>query len=146
MKNVKWIKEIRVIDTEFQGFWQKQGWDNPAPIKTESTISFPSAESDVKNGEKITVRGFAYAGNRGIKKIEVSADGGKSWQEAKIKAGLSQNTWQFWQLDWTPQGAGKSIVMAVRATDGTGQTQTNDQADPYPSGANGWHSINLRII
>ncbi|NWJ44619.1 MAG: molybdopterin-dependent oxidoreductase [Chloroflexi bacterium] len=146
MKNAKWIRSITLINTEYEGYWQQEGWDNLAIIKTESTITSLQADEDLRSGEPVTVHGFAFAGARGIKKVEVSSDGGKTWQEARIKEAINQNSWQLWQFDWTPVGAGKTVTLTVRATDGTGAPQLKDNAAPFPSGSSGYHSVNVHII
>jgi DMSO/TMAO reductase YedYZ molybdopterin-dependent catalytic subunit len=146
MKNAKWIKEITLVDTEYEGYWQKQGWDNPAVIKTQSSITFPVENAEVRSGERITVRGLAFAGQRGVSKVEVSSDGGKSWQEARVKPALGQNSWQLWHFDWTSQGAGKNVRLQVRATDSSGKLQTSELAEPFPDGSSGYHYIDVRII
>ncbi|MEI7555131.1 molybdopterin-dependent oxidoreductase [Candidatus Chlorohelix sp.] len=145
MKNAKWIRSITLIDTEYEGYWQRQGWDNLAVIKTESAITFPQSNDDLRSGEPVTVRGFAFAGERGIKKVEISNDGGNTWQEARLKEAINQNSWQLWQFAWTPVGAGKPVTLTVRATDGTGTPQLKDNAAPFPSGSSGYHSVNVHI-
>jgi DMSO/TMAO reductase YedYZ molybdopterin-dependent catalytic subunit len=146
MKNAKWIKEITLVDTEYEGFWQKQGWDNPAIIHTESTLTSLNNGAEVRSGERLTLQGFAFAGQRGIKKVEISTDGGQNWLEAQVKDGLGQNSWQLWHLDWTPTGPGKTVKLVVRATDKTGTLQTASKAEPFPEGSSGWHTLSVRVI
>jgi len=146
MKNAKWIKQITLVDTEYEGFWQKQGWDNPAVIHTESTLTSLNNGAEVRSGERLTLQGFAFAGQRGIKKVEISTDGGQNWLEAQVKDGLGQNSWQLWHLDWTPNGSGKTARLVVRATDKTGALQTNNKAEPFPEGSSGWNTISVKVI
>jgi hypothetical protein len=49
--------------------------------------------------------------------------------------------WRQWYLRWTPEPGASRRTLTVRATDGTGQTQTSEEATPFPRGATGWHSV-----
>lgn len=146
MKNAKWITSITVIDTEFEGFWQKQGWDNPAIIKTESSITFPADTDQVRAGQVVTLKGFAFAGARGINKVEVSTDNGQTWVEATVKPPRSDTSWALWRLDWNVPSGSKTYILKVRATDGKGKPQISDLADSFPDGASGYHTISVRAV
>ncbi len=90
MMNAKWITQITVVDYVYLGYWQTRGWSNDARIKTTSIIYYPSRQI---SGEQINVgpdgyvpvAGVAFAGDRGISKVEVSTDGGKTWNLAYLK-------------------------------------------------------------
>jgi DMSO/TMAO reductase YedYZ molybdopterin-dependent catalytic subunit len=142
MKNAKWVTNISLIDdANYEGYWQQQGWDNTAIINTESAITFPSDNQSVKAGQATIIRGFAFAGERGVQKVEVSTDGGQTWNQANLKEALSPNSWALWNYSWTPATSNKSYTILVRATDKTGTLQTSTQADTFPSGSSGWHTI-----
>ena len=91
----------------------------------------------------VPVAGMAFAGDRGISKVEVSTDGGTSWKDARIKDPLSQYTWVLWsaELNLADKNANKKIV--VRATDKTGKIQTDMIANPFPDGAKGYHIVDV---
>lgn len=137
MKNVKWITRIEAVDFDFKGYWQRRGWDDRAEYKTMSRIDSPYKAT---RGEA-TVAGIAFAGDRGISKVEVSIDGGTKWEQAEIKPAASSISWVLWQRRVNPN-PGKHRLL-VRATDGKGQTQTSQYAPPAPSGSSGYHSITL---
>ena len=84
MHNAKWITEIEVVDQVYLGYWQQRGWANDARIKTTSIIYYPSSNAQI-NGP-VPIAGVAFAGDRGISKVEVSLDGGNTWNEATSKA------------------------------------------------------------
>jgi DMSO/TMAO reductase YedYZ molybdopterin-dependent catalytic subunit len=138
MKNVKWITRIEAAGFDFKGYWQRRGWDNRAEYKTMSRIDAPAHSV---NGEA-TIAGIAFAGDRGVSKVEVSTDGGKTWEQAAIKPAMSAFSWVLWDKPWAPEQAGKHGLL-VRATDGRNTTQTAQQAPPAPSGSSGYHSINV---
>lgn len=135
MKNVKWVTRIEAVNYDLKGYWQRRGWNDRAEYKTMSRIDAP--DGAVKG--EATIAGIAFAGDRGISKVEVSTDGGITWQEAEVKAALSPIAWSLWQKPWTPAQPGKHRLL-VRATDGRGVTQTAQHAPPDPDGSSGHHS------
>ena len=143
MKGPKWLDSIEVVNHESGGFWEQQGWDHNAVIKTTARIDVPKDGDLVKLGA-ISVAGVAFAGTRGISKVEYSTDGGSSWTAAPFGAPLSPLTWVLWKGDWTPPHEGAYRLMA-RAADGTGSRQDPKSAPSYPSGASGYHSIQVNV-
>jgi DMSO/TMAO reductase YedYZ molybdopterin-dependent catalytic subunit len=142
MKNVKWITRIELVDYDYKGFWARQGWDDAAPYNTATRIDVPANRAQVGTGE-IVLGGVTFASYRGIQKVEVSLDNGATWEDAQIKPSLSQNAWNLWILkkDLAPG----TYQVKARAVDGNGDVQTSMEAEPYPSGATGYHSIILRV-
>jgi DMSO/TMAO reductase YedYZ molybdopterin-dependent catalytic subunit len=150
MMNAKWITDIELVDTVYEGFWQRRGWANNARYQTHSKIVFPGDALRNRFEElstnaptvrsKSPIAGVAFAGDRGISKVEVSTDGGNTWQSASIKDPLSSNSWVLWALDWIPQNKGKYNIV-VRATDKAGNMQTAEIRDTFPNGATGYHSV-----
>lgn len=141
MKNVKWISGIEVVAVDFKGYWQRRGWDDRAEYQTMSRID---VVAPARQGQASTIAGIAFAGDRGIQKVEVSTDAGRTWRDAEVRPPLSPYTWVLWRLVWTPERAGATTVV-VRATDGRGVLQTEKQAQPIPSGATGWHSVSAAV-
>jgi len=144
IKNVKWLTKITVTNDDYRGFWQERGWTDVGRIKTSSRFDVPG-NRDVVSAGTVEVGGVAFAGDRGISKVEVSTDGGDTWAEATIvenpsPAGLS---WVTWRHEWI--GRPGSHDLAVRATDGTGELQTNEHASELPDGASGWHRITVGV-
>ena len=143
MKGPKWLTEIDLVDHESGGYWEQQGWDHNAVVKTTSRFDVPR-DGDIVKVSGVAVSGVAYAGTRGIGKVEVSTDGGATWTEAQRTAPLSQLTWVLWNLDWQPPKEG-SYQLVVRATDGTGAVQESNMASSYPGGAMGYHGIRIDV-
>jgi DMSO/TMAO reductase YedYZ molybdopterin-dependent catalytic subunit len=139
MKNVKWLERIEVVDYDYQGYWQRSdGWDNIAEIKTASRIDVPG-ELTALSG---VVAGLAWAGDRGIRRVEVSLDGGATWVPATLRRELARAAWRQWRLA-LPAGAQGRRSLEVRAVDGRGDLQTAQQAPPHPSGASGYHQVDV---
>ncbi len=143
MKNVKWLTRIELVDYDYQGYWQERGWSDGAVINTTSRIDTPRQYGQVLAGIQ-SMGGVAFAGDRGIAKVEVSTDDGYSWTEAQVKDALSPYTWVLWTKDWTPPGPG-SYLLKVRATDKTGRLQSPANEDPLPDGATGYHTVVIHV-
>lgn len=155
MMNAKWITEIELVNRVHEGFWQRRGWSNTAEYQTHSMVVMPGdsqvrerfgnlRSSKVMVGGKVPVAGISFAGDRGISKVEVSTDGGKNWEEASIKDPLSDYTWVLWAADWNPPARGEYKI-SVRATDRTGNLQTAELRNPFPSGATGYHVVDIKV-
>ncbi len=141
IKNPKWVVEIRAVDGDYRGFWQRRGWTNDGIIKTMSRIDVPANGSSVAASAQ-RVGGIAFAGGRGVQGVEISADRGRSWSPTTLAAALSPLSWVLWTADWLPQG--RTPTLTVRATDGTGAVQTADERPPLPDGSSGYHTVTLR--
>jgi DMSO/TMAO reductase YedYZ molybdopterin-dependent catalytic subunit len=138
----KWLSEIQLSRfDELEGYWIPRGWSRLGPIKTESRIDTPADGGTVPAGRKVPVAGVAWAMDRRISKVEVQVDDGP-WNEATLAAEHNDTTWRQWTWVWTPTSG--QHTLRVRATDGTGATQTGEYADVAPDGATGWHQIQVR--
>jgi len=156
MMNPKWITEIEVVNDVYEGYWQRNGWTNDAREATHSFIAIPGQAPitdrfmnlDLMNinvvpGQKLPVVGVAFAGDRGISKVEVSTDGGVTWKSASIKDPLSNYTWVLWTTGFTPSQGPGNYKIVVRAADKTGRVQTAEVRPPFPNGNTGYHMINI---
>jgi DMSO/TMAO reductase YedYZ molybdopterin-dependent catalytic subunit len=142
MKQPKWVTRIRFSASDQAGYWENNGWDEQAIIKTMSRIDRPADGSAVAAGS-IQFGGIAFAGSRRISGVELSWDGGRTWQAADLHTEFAPNAWRFWQLT-TSLPAGHYRV-SVRARDGEGTLQTSKTSGTLPNGADGYHSITLDL-
>jgi DMSO/TMAO reductase YedYZ molybdopterin-dependent catalytic subunit len=142
MKQPKWVTRIRFSASDQPGYWENNGWDERAIIKTMSRIDRPVDGSAVAAGS-IQFAGIAFAGSRRISAVELSWDGGRTWQAADLHAEFAPNAWRFWQLT-TSLPAGHYRV-SVRARDGEGTLQTSKTSGTLPNGADGYHSITVDL-
>jgi hypothetical protein len=133
MMNAKWVTRIEVADNVHLGFWQRRGWTNDAQYQTGSTIVIPGdspgrdrfvelGASKVLAGTNASIAGIAFAGDRRILKVEVSTDGGNTWEATSLRDPL-----------------------IVRATDKTEKVQTAILQDPFPNGATGYHVVDITV-
>jgi DMSO/TMAO reductase YedYZ molybdopterin-dependent catalytic subunit len=138
----KWLSEIQLTTREaVDGYWVPLGWAKDAPILTQSRIDVPSNGARLDPGT-VEIAGVAWAPDRGIEGVEVRIDDG-DWQTARISKPLSDATWVQWAITWTAPAGQHSIE--VRATDGTGTVQTDQQTQPAPDGARGHHRISVTV-
>ncbi len=145
IKNVKWLTKLTVSGDDYRGFWQDRGWTDEGIIKTQSQIRVPRRREVLSVGRH-EIGGLAFAGDRGISMVEVSIDGGDTWREAEIAAnpsdaGLSWVIWTYW---WDAEQG--EYTLAVRATDGEGNLQTEEKASTLPDGASGYHRISVVVM
>jgi hypothetical protein len=92
----------------------------------------------------VVVGGVAWAPGRGrgITAVEVRVDGGP-WQSAALGGALSEDSWRQWSWTW-PATPGLHLL-EVRATDRTGEVQTERYAPTAPDGASGYHAIEVQV-
>ncbi|ELZ98999.1 oxidoreductase molybdopterin binding protein [Haloferax mucosum ATCC BAA-1512] len=137
--NVKWLTEIELLEQDVDGYWEERGWHGTGPVNTVAKLH---VVSDLDDGRK-QVGGHAYAGVRGIERVEVSTDGGETWAEATLSEDLpGTDVWRQWTYSYDPPGGEHEVV--VRATDGTGTLQSETEASPFPSGPSGWVTRTVR--
>jgi DMSO/TMAO reductase YedYZ molybdopterin-dependent catalytic subunit len=138
----KWITDIEV--TTFaanHAYWTVRGWDQQAPIKTQSRIDIPTGLNPLKPG-RIAVAGVAWAQHKGIEAVEARVDNGP-WHKARLAAVPDLDTWRQWVWEWEA-APGRHIIQA-RAIDKTGYTQTPAEAPPEPNGATGYPGVSVQV-
>ncbi|MGA9532482.1 MAG: molybdopterin-dependent oxidoreductase [Anaerolineales bacterium] len=142
MKQPKWIVHMAVVGEEKPGYWVERGWSKEAFARTVSVVDTVALDSAEATGESVPVGGIAWAGDRGISKVEIRVDEG-DWHEAELRVPpLSPLTWVQWRYDW-PRESG-THTFAVRAYDGNGEMQVLESNPPRPDGATGLHTLRVR--
>lgn len=86
--------------------------------------------------------GVAWAPTRGIERVEVSIDD-DPWREATLAASVDVDCGRQWYLPWSAEAGSHSI--AVRATDGSGEVQTDERTPVAPDGASGRHTAEVVV-
>ena len=145
MKHCKWLTRIQVVSQDYQGYWQERGWSDPAPIRLTSRIDTPLVGSSVPVNRLTYVGGVAFSGNKGISEVDISLDGGNSWQLATLKRPLSTLTWVLWEYPWLPTSRG-FYTLIVRAVDMEGNVQDPNVEPPAPDGSSGYHTIDVSVV
>ncbi|MBK9474904.1 MAG: molybdopterin-dependent oxidoreductase [Tetrasphaera sp.] len=138
----KWV--TRLTATTYaaqQAYWTKRGWAERSPILTSSRIDTPRAGARLDAGSTF-IGGVAWAQHTGITGVEVRIDDGE-WQQATLGPDAGIDSWRQWYLPW--EATPGRHTFAVRATDATGQSQTEALAEPFPRGATGWHTVSVEV-
>ena len=145
----KWLTEITVLDKPGEGNFMTPGYRFPntpgkpgEPVKVEDThaltaltvksvIAAPSDQAKLKPGAQV-IQGVAWAGEADITKVEISTDGGASWNTAQLGKDQAKYAWRLWSYNWKPAKSGDYVILS-RATDSQGRVQP-DAAVWNPSG------------
>ena len=142
-KSAKWVVRLSPQTEEYLDWYGQRGWNPAGLVQTMSRLDTPAPGAILPAGFQ-TAAGIAYAGARGISAVELSADGGSSWQAAALlEPQPGRDSWVRWQASFVI-AAGQDLVLVSRATDGLGTLQPADFSLAEPDGATGWHSIAVR--
>jgi hypothetical protein len=98
-------------------------------MQIKAEIARPAEGETVRANTSVRVSGAAWACDAEITKVELSTDGGATWNNTKLLGESNSNAWRLWEFNWqTPSQPGKQTLMA-RATDSLGRTQPSHR-DP----------------
>ncbi|MDZ7688498.1 MAG: molybdopterin-dependent oxidoreductase [Halobacteriales archaeon] len=139
--NVKWVREVEFVSEDGDGYWERRGWDGTGRVKPVAKIWSAEALGD----GRVRVGGHAYAGLDGVRTVEVSTDGGETWNEATLSERLDtedRDVWRQWAYDWEAEEEEYEVV--ARMTDDNGNPQTEERSGSSPDGATGWVSRTVR--
>lgn len=152
--NVKWLTSLDVLDKPYDGFFNTVSYTfvdgdgktlgqlTTQPVK--SIITSVSPEARLNRGMQM-VTGKAWSGDAEVTKVEVSADGGQTWRDARITQAAGRWSWYAFEYAWdAPAGA---ATLTSRATDGKGNVQP--QTPPYNRNGyqyNGWWRVPVMVM
>jgi hypothetical protein len=144
VKQPAWVTEIEVIGRPVKDYWEDRGWDCSLPMAVDATIFFPTDGTEIAPGELLELGGAAFGGTR-IAKVEVTSDGGRTWQDAEITERMNaDNVWVFWRASMRFTQKGR-IRVNVRATDIHGNRQQEDDPD-RSDGENDWPVLEVVVV
>lgn len=169
-RNVKWLNKIVASKEESLSHWQRNDYKGFSPSVDWDTVDFKSApaiqdlpvtsaicepaEGAVISAEdeEITLKGYAWSGGgKGIVRVDVSLDGGKTWHVADLKGENKLNrawAWKLWHATLPlPKGA-DSLQICVKAVDSTYNTQPDSVAPIWNLRgvlSNAWHRVNVKV-
>jgi DMSO/TMAO reductase YedYZ molybdopterin-dependent catalytic subunit len=142
MKNPKWVVALRPMTRELVDWYGQRAWSREAKVKTMTRIDIPARDAHLLAGPQ-RIAGVAYAGDRGIQKVEFSADGSQTWQTAELtEPAAGRDVWVRWQSRFTI-AAGAELTLVARATDTSGALQPEPFSLAQPDGAAGWNTITV---
>lgn len=142
MKNPKWLRKMTFTAEQPVGFWESFGWSAEARYRVHSWVRTPH-DGDTLPAEGITLLGSAHAGSVPIARVEISTDGGESWEDAELTYNGPPNAWSLWRYQWIPGASGTYTVVA-RATDVDGRVQSLDDGDNL-AGWQGLHTLEFEV-
>lgn len=154
--SVKWLTEIRVIDTPLDAHFQTEryvyvaepGLADGTPVtamRVRALIVEPGEDERLAAGAATTLRGTAWSGEAPIDRVEVSVDGGATWRDADLGTALSPYAAVPWSIEWTPAHAGPHVLMA-RASDAAGNVQPLEQVwNELGYGNNAVHRLEVEV-
>jgi DMSO/TMAO reductase YedYZ molybdopterin-dependent catalytic subunit len=148
MASVKWLRSITAIAQPFEGVQQTQLYryrrseDDPGTPVTHKKPralmappgipEFLSRVRHVRAGRTL-VEGRAWSGRHAVRRVEFSADGGRTWEHARLEPPTGKHGWSAWSVEWNP-GAPGDYELCVRATDSAGDVQPLDSAAAWNQG------------
>jgi len=141
---MKKVTEINLISDPNQSFWMSTAYRTPKGLFSTDGL-FPSQEkgkdsapvtemlvnsliTNLTDGQsfpvesKIQVQGIAWDAGAGIKQVEISLDGGSSWNRSQLGRDYGHYSFRQWQYSFTVDRTGPLTVL-VRATSKAGMTQ-----------------------
>ena len=135
MASIKWLQRIIVTEQPFTGYYQTIDyafWKRREQVaelmpltemQIKAQIAKPSQGETVPANSGVRIHGAAWTSDGEITKVELSTDGGSTWNDAKLLGKSKSNAWRLWEFNWqTPTAPGKRRLIA-RATDSIGRTQ-----------------------
>ena len=174
-RNVKWLAAVIASKEEYGGFWQKNDykgfspsvdWNNvdfsssPAiqELPVTSFITSPPDEARLSGAaSEIPLRGVAWSGGgREVVRVDVSADGGKTWHVAEIITGAGQPymrawAWVLWKATIPlPESSGERgrVELCCKAVDRSYNVQPETAGPIWNLRgclSNAWHRINVNF-
>jgi sulfane dehydrogenase subunit SoxC len=148
--NVKWLRRIKLTDGPTMTKDETSKYTVLAhggkalqfvfPMEAKSLITRPSPGLTMKGAGLYEISGLAWSGYGKVAKVEVSADGGKSWAEAALSAPVMSRALTRFRLPWRWDGG--PAVLQSRATDETGYVQPTRNALLERRGPSGTYHFN----
>ncbi len=136
MASTKWLTHVHARATESDNHFMARGYRyaDGSPVELMRVKSLITAPRDGEQVDVGTTRatGVAWTGTGTVAQVEISSDGGRTWQQARVTSEPRPGAWKLWEADVVVQSAGEQRVRA-RATDTAGHTQP-DHASPNPGG------------
>ena len=133
--SVKWLSQLEVMDHmpecwyHYEFYYYADSADSPdkeliTTIPVRSIVTHPNDDTQTLSKGIHVVRGFAWSGAAPITQVEVSIDGGETWQATRLEESNDQWMWVRWSYLWDAQKSGDYSVMC-RATDAAGRVQSH---------------------
>jgi len=138
VQGVSWIKYLRRVEVgdkpyaakdeaihymDLQPGGQHRQYSNLQEVK--SVVTTPSGGQVLLDKGFYNITGLAWSGKGKIKRVDVSADGGRNWRQARLETPVMSKALSRFNLDWVWDG--KPAILQSRAQDETGHVQPTYQ-------------------
>jgi sulfane dehydrogenase subunit SoxC len=134
--NVKWVRSLRVTDRPAMTRFETSRYTDLMPdgkalqftleMEVKSVITRPSNSMKLKEPGYYEIAGLAWTGAGRIRRVEVSADAGRTWGDALLQEPVSPKMTTRFRMPWRWDGG--PAILQSRATDETGRVQPTRQA------------------
>jgi sulfane dehydrogenase subunit SoxC len=129
--NIKWLRRVQVVDQPYMSAYETAHYTDLMPdgtarqftfvMEAKSVITRPAGGQQLSGPGFYEITGLAWSGRGRITKTEVSADGGKTWQQAQLQEPILPKALTRFRLPWWWDG--KETSLQSRCTDETGYPQ-----------------------
>ena len=143
-KSVKWLTGIEVREEPGDGFYEKQGWGPHFEIENSSRFDAPAADAEFKVNQPAQLKGTAFGGDRGVRAVQITLDGGDTWKTAEITYPGTRLTWAQWVYNFVPKEA-DDFTATVRCIDGLGGIQSDVKHGPGPGQVSGQPDLDFTV-
>ncbi len=155
MASVKWLRSITAIAEPFDGFQQGNQYrykrsdeekgvaiTRQRPRAMMAPPGMPSQLGRTRYVEpgRVPIEGRAWSGWGPVERVEFSADGGESWEEAELGGRIGRFGWYGWSHAWEAGEPGE-YELSCRATDAAGNTQPSDAGEVWNRGTYGINAV-----
>jgi sulfite dehydrogenase (cytochrome) subunit A len=142
---VKSLSQITVRTEPLHNFWVDTAYrvpttpdyseDSKHPNKettpvtrhlTRAVFVSPESSAQLKNGSQVEIQGIAVDDGAGIRRVDVSTDGGRTWADASLDPVIDKYAWRRWRMNWRPTEV-RRYSLQCRATNAAGESQATDQ-------------------
>ena len=151
--NVKWLRRLTASDSPVMARNETARYTELLPsgkaemftmtMEAKSLITSPSSGMRMQGPGLYQVSGLAWSGNGKVSKVEVSADGGRSWAEAALQEPVLDRSFTRFRLPW--QWDGKDSVLKSRVTDESGYRQPERDELIRKKGRHGFFHYNAIV-
>jgi sulfane dehydrogenase subunit SoxC len=148
--NVKWLRSLKVTDQPYMARDETSKYSDLMPdgkariftmqMEAKSVITFPSGGQTLPGPGLYELTGLAWSGRGLVERVEVTLDGGRSWQRAQLQEPRLPIALTRFRLPWRFEG--REAVIASRAVDESGYVQPTREALITVRGTNSTYHYN----
>jgi hypothetical protein len=144
-KNPKWPVVLDFVDEPYRGHWEVRGWSNEATYLPAMFVLGP-VDMSIIDDETVQVLGTAFAGEDPVTLVEITTDGGETWEPVEITYSPGADIWTLWRYDWKPPGPGLYTLQARLTTESGAMSAPTAEATNRLAGYDGSMQISVEVV